>query len=74
MTELLESSPLVTILNLCVPNDDNEVHQRLCCFYLNDYILSTYKPTMVDEQEVILVERILIYMCSHAILQGIHMQ
>ena len=54
MSELLETSPLGAILNSCVPNDDKEVHKKLCCFYLNDYILSTYKPSMIDEQEVIL--------------------
>ena len=54
MSELLESSPLRAILNSCVPNDDEEVHKKLCCFYLDDYILSTYKPSMIDEQEVIL--------------------
>ena len=61
MSELLESSPLGAILNSCVPNDDDdeeeeeEVHKKLCCFYLNDYILSAYKPSMLEEQEVILL-------------------
>ena len=65
MSELLESSPLVTILNSCVPNDDHEVHKKLCCLYLNDYIFSTYKPTMVDEQEVILFKHIFVCACRH---------
>ena len=52
MSELLEPSPLGSILNSCVPNDDEEIHKKLCCFYLDDYILSTYKPSMIDEQEV----------------------
>ena len=52
MSKLLESLPLGTILNLCVPNDDKETHQMLCCLYLNDYILSVYKPTVIDEQQV----------------------
>ena len=56
MSELLELSPLGNILNLCVPNDDEETHNMLCCLYLNDYILSAYKPNMVDEQEVILLK------------------
>ena len=64
MTELLESSPLAAILNSCVPNNDNEVHKKLCCFYLNDYILSTYKPTMVDEEKVILFKCIFVRACT----------
>ena len=58
MSELLQSSPLGAILNSCVPNDDQENHKMLCCLYLNDYILSTYKPNMLEEQQVIL------YICS----------
>ena len=54
MSELLETSPLGAILNSCIPNDDEKIHKKLCCFYLNDYILSTYKPSIIVEQEVIL--------------------
>ena len=53
MSELLESSPLGNILNICVPMDDKEAHKMLCCIYLNDYIVAAYKPSMVDEQQVI---------------------
>ena len=53
MSELLQSSPLGAILNSCIPNDDRKVHKMLCCLYLNDYILATYRPTMVEEQQVI---------------------
>ena len=72
MSELLEPSPLGAILNLCVPNDDEAVHKKLCCFYLNDYIFSTYKPSMIDEQEVNLFYDIASYVymytfnCTHS--------
>ena len=52
MSELLESSPLGAILNSCVPNHNIEAHEQLCCLYLNDYIISTYKTGMVEEQQV----------------------
>ena len=52
MTELLESSSLGIIISSVVPNDDKEAHKMLCCLYLNDYILSVYKPSMMDEQQV----------------------
>ena len=52
MTELLESSSLGIVISSAVPNDDKEAHKKLCCLYLNDYILSVYKPNMVDEQQV----------------------
>ena len=55
MTELVASSPLGTIFNICVPNDDKDAHKMLCCSYLNDYIFSAYRPSMVDEKEVILL-------------------
>ena len=55
MSELLVTSPLGTILNSCVPDEDKETHKKLCCFYLNDYISSTYKHSMIEEQEVILL-------------------
>ena len=53
MSELLESSPLGNILKSCVPDHNTEAHKELCCLYLNDYIVSTYKPGMIKEQEVI---------------------
>ena len=55
MSELLESSPLGTIFNSCVPNHNIEAHKQLCCLYLNDYIISTYKTGMVEEQQVTLL-------------------
>ena len=67
MSELLELSPLGSILNSCVPNDDKETHNMLCCSYLNDYILSAYKPNMVDEQQVILLKLHLVMANYYAI-------
>ena len=56
MSELLESSPLGTILKSCMPDHNLEAHKQLCCLYLNDYIISTYRTGMVEEQQVILVQ------------------
>ena len=53
MTELVASSPLGTIFNSCVLKEEKDAHKMLCCLYLNDYILSSYRPSMVDEQQVI---------------------
>ena len=64
MTELLESSALGNILHSCVPNDNKEAHKKLCCLYLNDYILSAYRPSMVDEKQVIYYNQSLINYCT----------
>jgi len=51
-TELVQESPLGTVLNQNVVPNDEEVHEELCSLYLNDYIIAVYLPSMDDEHKV----------------------
>ena len=54
LSPLTQASPSSLISEWYIPlTNDKEVHKMLGC-YLYNYILSTYKPSMIDEQEVIL--------------------
>jgi len=44
MIELLQTA-MGSVFGSHIVPDDEELHDELCCLYLNDYIAAVYKPT-----------------------------
>ena len=50
MVDFVQQSPLGTVFNPKVVPP--EKHEELCDFYLDDYIIAVYRPSMDNEHKV----------------------